>query len=151
MHLTAYSDYAMRALLYLGARTDRLCSTAEIARAYGISQNHLVKVVHDLRRAGYIASVRGRLGGLRLAMPAEDINVGTVIRHTENDFQLVDCPGCLIGPVCGLSGAFDEAVAAFLKVLDSYTLADLLTRRSDMLELFLTQRKAETTPPPAQM
>jgi len=151
MRLTTYSDYAMRVLLYLGARTDRLCSTTEIARAYGISHNHLVKVVHDLRRAGYIASVRGRLGGLRLARPAEAINVGAVIRHTESDFQLVDCPGCLIGGVCGLSGALGEAVNAFLKVLDGYTLADLLSRRADMLARFLTERKAEPAPPPAQM
>ena len=126
MRLTRYTDYAMRVLLYLGARQDRLCSIAEIAQAYGISQNHLMKVVSDLVNAGYLVSVRGRFGGVRLARPPDQINVGAVVRHTEDGFDLVDCGSCIIAPACGLTGALHQALAAFMKVLDGYTLADLV-------------------------
>ncbi|WP_332812295.1 Rrf2 family transcriptional regulator [Sphingomonas sp.] len=145
MRLTRYTDYAMRVLLYVGARPDRLCSIAEISRAYGISQNHLMKVVHDLGKAGYIASARGRFGGIRLGRPPEEIRVGDVVRHTEEGFDLADCGGCIIAPACGLTGALREALAAFMAVLDSYTLADLLTRRGDLLGLLMA---AQSHPPP---
>jgi len=136
MRLTRYTDYAMRVLLYLGARPEALCSISEVSRAYGISQNHLMKVVNDLARVGYVASVRGRFGGIRLGRPAGEINVGAVVRHTEDGFDLVDCGGCVIAPACGLTGALDEALAAFMRVLDGYTLEDLLARRGDMRSLF---------------
>ena len=136
MRLTRYTDYAMRVLLYLGARPDRLCAIAEISRAYGISQNHLMKVVNDLVNAGYVASVRGRFGGIRLARPPVEINVGTVIRHTEDGFDLVDCGSCIIAPACGLTGALAEALAAFMAVLDGYSLEDLLAKRADFAALF---------------
>jgi len=141
MRLTRYTDYAMRVLLYLGARQDRLCSIAEIAQAYGISQNHLMKVVSDLVSAGYLVSVRGRFGGVRLARPPDQINVGAVVRHTEDGFDLVDCGSCIIAPACGLTGALHQALAAFMKVLDGYTLEGLLSRRVDMASLF---ERAET-------
>lgn len=137
MRLTRYSDYAMRVLLYLAARPDRLCSISEIARAYGISQNHLMKVVHDLGKAGFVASARGRAGGIRLARPSSEIRVGNVLRHTEDGFDLVDCPNCILSNGCGLSSALDEALAAFMAVLDRYSLADLMGRRKEMLRLFL--------------
>lgn len=156
MRLTRYSDYAMRVLLYLGARPDRLCSIAEVARAYGISQNHLMKVAHDLGKAGYVASVRGRFGGLRLGRPAAEINVGEVIRHTEDGFDLVDCGSCVIAPACGLTGALHEALAAFMAVLDGYSLEDLLGRRMDLAALLGAQAAASSTasvsaiqPPPS--
>nr|WP_312448231.1 Rrf2 family transcriptional regulator [Brevundimonas naejangsanensis] len=136
MRLTRYTDYAMRVLLYLGARPDRLCSIAEIAQAYDISQNHLMKVVSDLVNAGYLVSVRGRFGGVRLARPPADINVGAVVRHTEDGFDLVDCGSCIIAPACGLTGALNQALAAFMKVLDGYTLESLLARRGEMARLF---------------
>jgi Rrf2 family nitric oxide-sensitive transcriptional repressor len=143
MRLTRYTDYAMRVLLYLGAQPDRTCSISEISRAYGISQNHLMKVVHDLGKAGYVASVRGRSGGIRLGRPAEEINVGAVIRQTEESFDLVDCGSCVIAPACGLTCALREAVAAFMAVLDGYTLANLLTKRADMMGLFdMSQTRA---------
>src|SRR5690349_3030902 len=123
VRLTRYTDYAMRVLLHLGAHPHRLCSIAEMARAYGISQNHLMKVVHDLGKAGYVASVRGRFGGFRLARPPEAINVGAVVRHTEDDLDLVECGTCVIQPACGLTGVLGEALGAFLAVLDRYTLA----------------------------
>ena len=136
MRLTRYTDYAMRVLLYLGARPDRLCSIAEVSRSYGISQNHLMKVVNDLVNAGYLESVRGRFGGIRLARPASEINVGEIVRHTEEGFDLVDCGSCIIAPACGLTGALHEALAAFMAVLDGYSLADLLMKRGAMAALF---------------
>lgn len=144
MRLTRYTDYAMRVLLYLGAKPDRVCSITEISRAYGISQNHLMKVANDLGRAGYVASTRGRLGGIYLARPAAGINVGAVVRHTEDGFNLVDCGSCVIAPACGLTVALREALAAFMAVLDGYTLADLLARGSDISMLF-------GVPPPAAL
>jgi Rrf2 family nitric oxide-sensitive transcriptional repressor len=139
MRLTTYTDYSMRVLLYLAARPSRMCSISEISRAYGISQNHLMKVVHGLGKLGYVASARGRTGGIRLALAAEEISIGAVVRQTEDSFDLVDCQRCVISSACGFSGALDEALAAFMAVLDRYTLADLLSRRVEMLGLFRTE------------
>lgn len=149
MRLTRYTDYAMRVLLYLAARPDRLCSIAEVSRSYAVSQNHLMKVVNDLVNAGYLVSARGRFGGIRLARPPEEINVGEVIRHTEEGFDLVDCGSCVIAPACGLTGALRQALAAFLGVLDGYTLADLTTRPQDLIALFGTL--ADPEPPEAHV
>jgi len=135
MRLTRYTDYALRVLLYLGTQPDKVFSIAEIARAYGVSHNHLVKVAHDLGKAGYVEGVRGRSGGIRLARPADQINVGAVVRHTEEDFELVECGSCVIAPACGLTGALAEALAAFMAVLDRHTLADLLGKRSMLADL----------------
>lgn len=139
MRLTRHTDYAIRVLLYLGAQPEKVCSISEIARAYGISQNHLMKVAHNLGKAGYIEGVRGRSGGIRLAKPADQINVGNVVRRTEEGFELVECGTCVIAPACGLTGALDEALAAFMAVLDRYTLADLLKKRSKLMRLFEIQ------------
>lgn len=136
MRLTRYTDYAMRVLLYLGAQPEKVCSISEIARAYGISQNHLMKVAHDLGKAGYIEGVRGRFGGIRLAKSADAINVGAVVRQTEEGFELVECGSCVIAPACGLTGVLDEALAAFMAVLDRYSLADLLKKRTKLMRLF---------------
>lgn len=141
MRLTRYSDYAMRVLLYLGRLPDRICPISEIARAYGISQNHLMKVINDLVRAGYLESVRGRNGGVRLAKGAGEIRIGAVLRYTEGDFDLVGCKTCIIGSACGLSSVLDEAVDAFLGVLDGYTLADVLARKGDFLRLLNTEAR----------
>ncbi|MXP29311.1 Rrf2 family transcriptional regulator [Porphyrobacter algicida] len=135
MRLTRYSDFAMRVLLYLAARPDRLTPISEIARAYAISHNHLMKVVNDLVNSGYLESVRGRSGGVRLARPAAQINVGELIQHTEDDFDLVECGSCIIAPACGLTSVLDEALAAFLGVLGQYSLADVLARKGDFTHL----------------
>lgn len=135
MRLTRYTDFAMRVLLYLGARRDGLCSISEMATAYGISQNHLMKVVSDLVHEGYLESVRGRSGGVRLALPASEINVGKLVRHTEDEFDLVGCSECIIAPACGLTSVLDEALSAFLAVLDRYSLADVLAMKGDFQKL----------------
>lgn len=140
MRLTLHTDYAVRVLLYLGERNDRLCSIAEMSKVYGVSYNHLMKVVHDLGKKGFISSVRGRAGGIRLSRPAYQINVGDVIRRMEGDFggqlQLLDCPACPISTRCGLRGVLDEALDAFLATLDNYTLCDLMKRSRGHRELF---------------
>ncbi|MCS3502240.1 Rrf2 family nitric oxide-sensitive transcriptional repressor [Bradyrhizobium japonicum] len=135
MRLTRYTDFAMRVLLYLGRHPEQLCSIAEVARAYGVSQNHLMKVVSDLVSVGYVESVRGRNGGIRLGRSPSEINVGALIRHTEDDFDLVGCGACIIAPACGLTGVLDEALVAFMAVLDRYTLADVLARKGDFSHL----------------
>jgi Rrf2 family nitric oxide-sensitive transcriptional repressor len=129
MRLTRYTDYALRALIYVGLHEPRQSSIAEIARAYGISENHLTKVVHQLGRLGLIRTTRGRGGGLRLGRPAAEIVIGAVVRQTEDDLALVECFArgvCAITAPCRLRRALGEALAAFLAVLDGYTLADLL-------------------------
>jgi Rrf2 family nitric oxide-sensitive transcriptional repressor len=136
MRLTRYTDYALRVLLYLGARPDEQCSIREISSGYGISQNHLMKVVNDLARAGYVASVRGRSGGIRLGRAPQDINIGVAVRELECDFDLVECGACVIAPVCGLTGVLADAVRAFFSVLDRYTLADLLSNRDQLADIF---------------
>jgi Rrf2 family nitric oxide-sensitive transcriptional repressor len=138
--LTRYTDYALRVLMHLAAKPERLSSIGEIARSYGISQNHLMKVVHDLRQQGYVDAVRGRAGGIRLGRPASKIVVGQVVRHTEEGFDLVDCGSCLIVRACGLTGVLNEATAAFLAVLDRHTLADLVADRADALRALFVPR-----------
>ena len=137
MKLTRYTDYALRVLMHLAAQPDRLASIGEMARTYRISQNHLMKVVHDLRKAGLLDAVRGRSGGVRLARLPEDIRVGDVVRHTEGGFDLVDCESCVIARACSLTGALRQALVAFMDVLDNYTLADLVRERQDGLRELL--------------
>jgi Rrf2 family nitric oxide-sensitive transcriptional repressor len=136
MRLKSYTDFALRVLMHLAAKPDRLVSIGEIARTYRISHNHLTKVVHDLRKQGFLDAVRGRSGGIRLARPARDISVGEVVRHTEAGFDLVDCGSCVIAPACALTAALHEARMAFMNVLDGYSLADLVEeQRSALREL----------------
>ncbi|KAB1074058.1 Rrf2 family transcriptional regulator [Methylobacterium planeticum] len=129
MRLTRYTDYALRTLIYLGLHEPQQSSIAQIARAYGISENHLTKVVHQLGRLGLVRTSRGRGGGLRLGKPPGEIVVGAVVRQTEDDLALVECfatGACAITAPCRLKHVLGEALAAFLAVLDRYTLADLL-------------------------
>lgn len=139
MRLTLYTDYALRMLMHLASHEDRLCSIAEISRAFGVSQNHMMKVANDLGRAGYVSAVRGRMGGLKLARPAARINLGEVVRHTEEGFDLVDCPNCVIAPACGLTGALASALGAFMATLDGYTLADITAKRAALRRLLGSQ------------
>jgi Rrf2 family nitric oxide-sensitive transcriptional repressor len=140
MRLTRHTDYSLRVLLYLGARPHRLCSIAEIARGYDISQNHLMKVVNHLGRTGFVTSVRGRSGGIRLARSPETINVGALVRETEEDFNLVDCPNCILNEACGITGVLGQALAAFMAVLDRHSLADLLDDPASLRQLIGLER-----------
>ncbi|MDX3893888.1 Rrf2 family transcriptional regulator [Pusillimonas sp.] len=132
MRLTQHSDYAMRLLMYVGSHPDRLCTISEVARAYGISEPHLMKVTHRLSQHGWLETVRGKNGGMRLAMPPQDIRLGAVVRDTEADLALVECLGpnnsCTLVGGCGLTGVVHGALQAFLQHLDQYTLADILRK-----------------------
>lgn len=144
MRLTVYTDYALRVLMYVAVHGDRRSTIAGIAASYGISRNHVMKVVHQLGVAGYIETVRGQSGGMRLARPAGDIIVGEVVRRTEPDMALAPCLNagdttCAITPACTLRRALHEARTAFLAVLDSYSLADLIAN-GDVLRQLLADR-----------
>ena len=138
MRLTVYTDYALRVLMYLAVRDDGLATIDEIAKSYGISKTHLMKVVHQLGVAGYIETVRGRGGGLRLAKPVEAIGIGEVVRLTEPDmaiascFKPVDAP-CAIRQCCLLKRALEKARDAFIEVLEGYKLGDLVRPRARLL------------------
>jgi Rrf2 family nitric oxide-sensitive transcriptional repressor len=140
MRLRTYTDYSLRVLIRLALRPDELTTIADIASGYGISENHLMKVVHQLGIAGYVETVRGRNGGLRLARSPARINVGEVVRRMEADLDIVPCfnaaGACAIEPACILKGALDEALDAFLAVLDRHTLADLARPRRRLSALF---------------
>ncbi|WP_395336900.1 Rrf2 family transcriptional regulator [Novosphingobium sp. BL-8H] len=135
MRLTRYTDYSLRVLIHLALHDDRICSIAEIARTYDVSQNHLMKVVNALAHEGFIETLRGRRGGMRLARAAADITVGEVVRRTEEGFQLADCSGCALSPACGLTGVLQQGVQAMLAVFDTYTIADLVTDKATMLRM----------------
>lgn len=130
MRLTTFSDYALRLLMYAAAAGERLITIEETSQVYKISRGHLMKIANMLTRAGYLQGVRGRLGGLMLAKRPEDIRLGDVIRISEPDFALVECFGtdnkCIITKCCRLPDVLNEALGAFMKSLDRYTLADLM-------------------------
>jgi len=130
MHITRYTDYSLRVLIYLAEQGDRLATIQEIADSYEISKNHLMKVVHQLNKKGYIETVRGKKGGMRLHMAPNKINIGVLVRETEQDLNIVECFSskntCKITPVCGLKFMFGEALTAFLETLDKYTLEDVI-------------------------
>ena len=127
MELTYYTDYALRVLLYAAAHRDRRVTMREVAGAYRISQEHLRKVVHRLARHGYLETVQGRAGGLRLGRPAEEIRVGEIVALMEDSLDLIHCARepCPLCGACALKDALDEARDRFLERLDQTTLADI--------------------------
>lgn len=140
MHLTRYTDYSFRVLIYLGLEPGRRSTIKEISEQYGISRNHLVKVVHRLGALGYLRTVRGKNGGIVLARAPQELNLGEIARRTEDNLALVECfapatNACCIAPACQLKNILDEALQAFLAVLDRYTLADLLQRSGELRRL----------------
>ena len=138
--MTFHTDYAIRMLIYAGLRPDGVCTVNDVAVAYGLSRNHLLKVAVTLRKLGFVETIRGRSGGIRIAVEPDRINIGALVRATEEDFSLVECmqgagSACVISPACRLRGVFAEALAAYLAVLDTYTLADILRNRATLRPL----------------
>ncbi|MGH7906127.1 MAG: RrF2 family transcriptional regulator [Candidatus Binataceae bacterium] len=126
--------------MYLAVQRDRRVNISEIAERYGVSRNHLVKVVHNLARGGFIRSYRGKGGGIELARDPAEINVGQIIRYTEGPYKPVECfdaekNRCIISSACGLAEVIDEACHSFFATLDRYTLADLLKRRARLANI----------------
>ena len=130
MRLTAMTDYSLRLLMYVGQQEGRLCTIAEIAQVYGVSEAHLMKITHQLGLAGFLETVRGRGGGMRLARPAVQIRLGDVVRAMEPDFAMVECFAtgnvCTLSGRCKLTGVLQGSLVAFMENLDRHTLADIL-------------------------
>lgn len=141
MRLTRHTDYAVRMLMFLALRDRGMGTIREIANAYGISRNHLMKVAHELQRNGYLATTRGKGGGLRLALPPDRIILGELVRIMEPDLKMAECFGCdnqcVITPSCHLKSVLDEALQSFLAVLDGYTLAAVTSPRAQKLRQHL--------------
>jgi Rrf2 family nitric oxide-sensitive transcriptional repressor len=140
MRLTLYTDYALRVLIFVGVNRDAISTIDAITEGYGISKNHLRKVVHDLSRHGFIETHQGRKGGIRLGQPPESIKVGAVVRAMEQDRGIVECfdptaPYCRIQPACALRSILDDALNSFLQTLDRYTLADMIRPRHALADL----------------
>ena len=150
MRLTRYTDFCFRVLIHAGLKDGVLSTTREISDRYGISSNHLMKVVYDLNVKGYLETVRGKNGGIRLGRPAGEINVGALIRDIEEDMALVECHVdkglCRIASGCVMRCVIAEAMAAFLAVLDRYTLADLLKPHADLARLLDIDLDPERSP-----
>jgi Rrf2 family nitric oxide-sensitive transcriptional repressor len=147
MKLTAFTDYSLRVLIYLAARPERRGTISEIAEAFDVSENHLVKVVHFLAKAGWLTSIRGKGGGLELSRPAGEIGIGKVVRETEGEAVLANCftPGggdCAIRDCCHLKCVLDEAMEAFYGVLDRHTLADVASNRGELSRVLFIGREA---------
>ena len=139
MKLTRFTDYSLRVLIYLGLKDDGRVTIREISEAYGISRNHLMKVVSLLTRMGYLDARRGPGGGIALARPPEEINVANVVRDMEDDLNLVECfcegGTCIIKPVCELKSILGQALNAYLSTLEDYTLSDLLHPKAELSQV----------------
>lgn len=146
MHLTTFSDYSMRVMMYLGLQHGSLVTIADIAQAYNISENHLTKVVHHLAQRGYVETLRGKGGGLRLARDLATVNIGEMVRASEGETGLLPCldkeESCCIQPSCKLMGMLREAQTAMFDVLDKYTLADLLQHEEPLARILMHSRPA---------
>ncbi|ARG96542.1 Rrf2 family transcriptional regulator [Legionella micdadei] len=139
MQLTQFTDYSLRALIYISLRNE-LCTISDIANAYRISSNHLVKIIHNLSKMGIIKTVRGKSGGITMALNPSSINLGELILQLEPNFDLVPCfnqekANCCIAPVCRLKRILFEARKVFMAVLKEYTLADILHNRGELNQL----------------
>lgn len=143
MQLTRFTDYSLRTLICLGLHPERLMTIHEIAQEYEISQAHLKKVVHNLGLRGYIETVRGRVGGIRLARQPELINLAAVVRDTEENMNIAECfgdnQGCSLLPSCVLKSAFAEARRNFLATLETYRLSDLLRSKMPATNVVVAQ------------
>jgi len=141
MKLTTFSDYSIRVIMYLGIKHGELANISDIAKAYNISENHLTKVVHHLGQQGYVETVRGKGGGLRMIRDPKTINLGEIIRNSEGDTGFLPCldteGACCIQSTCKLMGILREAQIAMFAVLDRYTLADLLTQESNLTRILM--------------
>ncbi|QUG77343.1 nitric oxide-sensing transcriptional repressor NsrR [Erwinia sp. E602] len=142
VQLTSFTDYGLRALIFLASLPEgKMTSISEVTDTYGVSRNHMVKVINQLSRNGYVAAVRGKNGGIRLGKSASDIVVGQVVRDME-PLQLVNCSEefCHITSACRLKKALYDAVQSFLRELDNYTLADLVEDNHPLYKILLTER-----------
>ena len=151
MKLKSYTNFALRSLQLAALKSPELIRVDDVVRVHGLARPHVVKIVHELGRAGYVVTQRGRNGGFRLARPAQEIVVGDVVRLTEGPLELVECfnPGkntCPLIGVCKLSRALQQATLAFMDVLDDLTLADIAANRDDLLSRIAPLEKRFVAP-----
>ena len=142
MHLTRFADNGLRCLMHLALHPGKTITARDIARGMALSEDHLLKVVQRLAQLGYVETLRGRGGGVRLVREPAEINIGEVVRNTEESFRIVECfdeaaNTCPIAPACTLAPALDEALRAFLAVLDRYTLEDLTRQPRRLTRLLI--------------
>jgi Rrf2 family transcriptional regulator, nitric oxide-sensitive transcriptional repressor len=146
MKLSTFTDYSLRLLMFLATRPGERATIAQVATAFGVSEHHLVKVAHSLGKAGWLANVRGKGGGLELAVPPEAIVIGEVVRHTEGRAVMAECFAdgneCNITPQCRLRGVLAESVAALYGVLDRHTIADVVRNRRQLETVLFDARPA---------
>ncbi len=141
VQLTSFTDFGLRALIYMASLPEgRMTSISEVTEVYGVSRNHMVKIINQLSRAGYVTAVRGKNGGIRLGKPAATIRIGDVVRELE-PLSIVNCSSafCHITPACRLKQVLGDAVARFLQELDNYTLADLVQENQPLYRLLLVE------------
>ncbi|EOC0067361.1 nitric oxide-sensing transcriptional repressor NsrR [Cronobacter sakazakii] len=141
MQLTSFTDFGLRALIYMASLPEgRMTSISEVTEVYGVSRNHMVKIINQLSRAGYVTAVRGKNGGIRLGKPAATVRIGDVVRELE-PLSIVNCSSafCHITPACRLKQVLGDAVARFLQELDNYTLADLVQENQPLYKLLLVE------------
>ncbi|WP_409307994.1 nitric oxide-sensing transcriptional repressor NsrR [Pectobacterium sp. B1J-3] len=141
MQLTSFTDYGLRALIYMASLpSGKMTSISEVTEVYGVSRNHMVKIINQLSRAGFVMAVRGKNGGIRLGKPAESIRIGDVVRELE-PLSLVNCSSefCHITPACRLKQVLQQAVQHFLQELDQYTLADMVKENPPLYQLLLVE------------
>ncbi|ALB64183.1 transcriptional repressor NsrR [Cronobacter condimenti 1330] len=141
MQLTSFTDFGLRALIYMASLPEgRMTSISEVTQVYGVSRNHMVKIINQLSRAGYVTAVRGKNGGIRLGKPAATIRIGDVVRELE-PLSIVNCSSafCHITPACRLKQVLGDAVGRFLQELDNYTLADLVQENQPLYKLLLVE------------
>lgn len=139
MQLTQFTDYSLRALIYIALKKD-VCTIKDITQVYAISSNHLLKIIHNLSKLGLIKTMRGKNGGLTLAANPQDINLGELIAKLEPNFDLAPCfnkekPNCCIAPVCKLKGILHEAQQAFMNILHQFNLGDILHNQGELKAL----------------
>ena len=153
MNITRFTDYSLRVLIYLSLHKEELVTIKEVAESYGISKNHLMKVVQELSLKGYIISIRGKNGGIKLGKAPSQINVGELVRMNEQGSTLVECLGednqCVITPACQLKHMLAEAMESFFLSLEKYTLADLVKdpEKEQLMEIFAIElTKGSVTP-----
>ncbi|QCR34911.1 nitric oxide-sensing transcriptional repressor NsrR [Nissabacter sp. SGAir0207] len=141
MQLTSFTDYGLRALIYMASLpADQMTNISQVTAVYGVSRNHMVKIINQLSREGFVTAVRGKKGGIRLGRPATQIRIGDVVRALE-PMALVNCgsESCHIGPACRLRQILNQAVQNFLKELDQYTLADMVKDNAPLYKLLLVE------------
>ncbi|MBD2791828.1 nitric oxide-sensing transcriptional repressor NsrR [Xenorhabdus sp. 42] len=139
MQLTSFTDYGLRALIYMASLPEgQMTSITEVTEVYGVSRNHMVKIINQLSHLGLVNAVRGKNGGIRLGKSARDIRIGDVVRSLE-PLSLVNCSACQITPACRLKSVLNQAVENFLEELDKHTLADMVKDNRPLHQLLLTK------------